>query len=489
MAGRFRSYLRDLCLGLALTLALALGLEGLLRACGPALPAPELSRGFDARASYLVPDPDCAGGFRTQFSEGRSAERRIPPRDVRTRVLLLGGSNTAGLSSSTLEQLLDAGPRDHEVINLGRVGYGSARVAILAEQALELLDPDILFVYSGHNEFVERSFRMDLGPTWIRSLRSLAGRSLLLRSVTDALAPAASLGAGRRPEAWSMEYAKFKGITYDETLVVLELYRENLRAICSAAARHGVPVLLSTVIHNLYSAPFESSLPPSMDPAQVREFDAQHASAIAARPDFLAPLLPSTEHERVHGFDWSAGPQRADAPAMSYGRRPGLGELAGRASGHASVAGWNAKVWQLWGALERLKTRELDPAEEQALARAEVDLQAALGLCPDHPQALFELGLVQQLLGRAPERYVDSLKRAARFDRAPRRGNDATNDVIREVAEEFPGAQLLDADALFASRVPDGLMGWEWMADHCHIVGGAKRVLLEDVAELVRKLE
>jgi len=485
MAGRIRSHFKDLCLGLALTLALALTLEALIRARGHAPPAPDLSRGFDADASYLIPDPQHAGGFRTQFFDGKLPERQIPPRDERTRVLLMGGSNTAGLSAVTLQRLLNANGSQYEVINLGRAGYGSARVAILVDQALELLDPDLLIIYSGHNEFVERSFRMDLGGVWRDALVELAHRSALIRYVAESLEPERAPGSGRRPEAWEMEYKKFKGLQYDGTLKVIAQYRENLRSICQAADDHGVRVLLCTVIHNLYSAPFESTLPADLRPSEVQSFEEHHVAARSRLPGFLAALLPRDEMQRVHGPDWSTGSPRSDAPDAQHGRRPGLGELAGRPSGHPPVEGWNEKVWAVWDALDQFHKGPTGEDQTASLEIAERELRAALEVCPDHPLALFELGLVQQLLGRDPVLFAGSLKLAARYDRAPRRGNDATNDVVRALASEFQHTRLLDADGVFARRVPHGLMGWEWMADHCHIVGGAKAVLLGDMARAV----
>ena len=46
---------------------------------------------------------------------------------------------------------------------------------------------------------------------------------------------------------------------------------------------------------------------------------------------------------------------------------------------------------------------------------------------------------------------------------------------------------LLDSDALFATRVPGGLVGWEWMTDHCHLNRGAATVLMEDVAHAINE--
>ncbi|MFT5050787.1 MAG: hypothetical protein ACI8QZ_002192, partial [Chlamydiales bacterium] len=67
-----RGHLVDLAIGLVLT-AILLGMgEASLRALGMADPGAQadLSRGFDATAAYIVPDPEVTGGWVTQFAEG-----------------------------------------------------------------------------------------------------------------------------------------------------------------------------------------------------------------------------------------------------------------------------------------------------------------------------------------------------------------------------------------------------------------------------------
>ncbi len=95
------------------------------------------------------------------------------------RVFALGGSTTQGepYSNETafpqwmgiaLEQALDT---DVEVINCGGLSYASYRVLAILEEVLEY-DPDLIVVYTGHNEYLEKRSYATKAP-------SLANQTLL----------------------------------------------------------------------------------------------------------------------------------------------------------------------------------------------------------------------------------------------------------------------------------------------------------------------
>ena len=138
---------------------LLVGAEAGLRAAGAAGPWErfELRAGLDDFARYLAPDELVPGGWRTQMYGDAAREVHVPPRDAHARVLLLGGSTVSGLDEKALAATLDAAEpgRGHEVINLGRPGYGAERVLILLRQALPTLKPDIVVVSVGQQEFLE----------------------------------------------------------------------------------------------------------------------------------------------------------------------------------------------------------------------------------------------------------------------------------------------------------------------------------------------
>lgn len=495
---KLKKHLLDAALGLIVTAVLFALLECLLWALGAGEVETNLSRGFDPAGVYLEPDPAVAGGWRTKgFGKGEAKQRVIAPRDDRRRVILFGGSNTGGFPHGVLQTSLNqATPADvrFEVINLGRAGYGSGRVALIFEEALARLDPDVVVIYTGHNEFVERGFQMDLDEEWsgwMKSAAELASTTRTVRWMTEVFSATREVKTAQA-DAWEWEYSKFKGISYEETQQVFAAYADNLRRMCRLALDRGVHVVLSTTVHNRFAPPFESTLPADLDADAVQELTHLRRTALAELPDFFGPLLPQNEQHRVHGWDWKEHPNEPrDLPegAERVGRRPCSGPFADQDPLHPEPWRWNDLVWALYEALAELHAWRDDgegtPEERAAVERAEQRLTAALAICPDHPRVLFELALVEYALGRDEATVVRHFEEAARYDRAPRKSSGATNDLVAAVAAELPDVLLFDADALFSSRMPLGLVGWEWMYDHCHLNAGAGRVLMRDFAQAI----
>lgn len=473
--------------------ALELGLQAF--GLGHQSSASNWSRGFDASASYLVPNPEVEGGYLTQFQRRGGSEHKIAPRTGRPRVLMFGGSNTAGFPYGHLRVKLNelsSRPRYWETVNLGRQGYGSARVRIIFEQALEFLDPDIVILYTGHNEFVERGFEMDLEATDIpddSGPARLARSTRLYRAFANhygTQAKETEVSPQTKPEAWKWEYEKFSGITYEGTLDQMRAYQDNVRAMCEAARARGVEVVLCTIVHNRLSVPFSSTFPDDLAAEERARFEERHAEAQGLLPEFLEPLLPTVESERVHGFDYGNGDNRSTVgEAVLHGNRELTGRLAGRPAMLQIEERWDPKVRVLDECLRRFHGRELDDAQRAAVARAESLLTEALELCPDHPRALFELAVCETLLGRDEARIHEHFEQAGSYDRAPRKGSDMQNRLVREVAEEVEGVVLCDVDAEFEACMPMGLVGWEVMIDHCHLSLGARHVIMEILAETI----
>jgi len=492
-----RRWIRDSALGLGLFAALFACTEGVLRLAGWGAPRADsgLSRGFDRRASYLVQDPNDASAWVTQFGDRKYPEQHIPAKGSATRVILFGGSNTFHFPDELLEETLNGsdGAR-YEVINLGRRGYGSERVSVILEQAVRLLEPDVVVIYSGHNEFVERGFKIDLDEQWesplARGLGLLLERSHTVALVADSLRPDTAY-ANSKPEAWKSEYSKFRDLPYEQTLRYYGAYEQNLVEMIDTARAGGARVLLSTVIHNRLAAPFSSPLKADWDAAQRANFEDLRARIEQALPESLAPVLASVERDRVHHMDWLA-PKRRGAPSERRGALPGLRPSTGPLADQDPKYGvfWQQydKVWRLYDALGKLWARDFDDEERAQLELARTLLEEARVLHPRHALTLFESGVVLYATGADGAEVTELFEAAARLDTAPRKGNGATNARVRAAAAARPGVQLFDADALFASRVPLGLVGWEWMWDHCHLNVGAGEVLMEDLAEALRAM-
>ncbi|MBM3985075.1 MAG: SGNH/GDSL hydrolase family protein [Planctomycetes bacterium] len=257
-----------------LTLVLfALLLEGAPALGGIGDPRRRLSptRGFSPSVSYLVPDPDRPGHVRTQMYDGESPELLIPPRSGKVRVLLFGGSNTEGFPVDRIEGPLQQalpGP-GVEVFNLGRRGYGSERVRILFTQALAL-EPDVVPIYMGHNEFIAQGFAAGLAGRWSRPwLLELTDRLSALHTLNAAVDLASRLSArdtATAPEPWRERdpASAFASFTWERTQLFYGVYEENPRAMVSLARDAGARVVLSTLVGNDFGPPFVSTLQPGL---------------------------------------------------------------------------------------------------------------------------------------------------------------------------------------------------------------------------------
>jgi hypothetical protein len=462
-----------------------------------------LSRGFDRSARYLVPDGQ--GGWRTQMFEVDYLEVDVPDKGERRRVILLGGSNTQGFPERVLEALLNAADPapGWEVVNLGRAGYGSERVSILAEQALAL-DPDVMVIYTGHNEFMERGFALELrGRGALSAVNRVADALGGLRSLNllrEAFQPdLTDRSVDKKPEPREQRDESFKRLQYDETERAFAAYRKNLELICALGAEHDVGLVLCTVLGNDFVPPFVTNYARDLSQAEVDEHRRLTGLARRLIPErYRAHLLPPVYLSQP---DWGIGLRPEELAAREQNPpAPGrvvpplrqqtgpLGEVpatSGRKSTSIEGAHWpDPRVWvsavyDVLDTISAVYARELNDEERADLIRAQRHFAAARALADDAPQAAFEQGLVAFLLGDE-DAALANFRRAAVLDRAPRRGNDVTNGAVRVIAAEHD-VELLDIEQLFRDRSPHGLVGYEIMTDVCHMQPGVRPVLMADL--------
>lgn len=470
LADRWKGRLRDALLGILVTAASIGAAECLLWARGvqPAVAA-DLGSGFDPEVAYVVPDGEQPECWNTRIGMPTIDKVAIPAAGQAERVLLFGGSNTAGFRTRNLARLLNATPggTEFEVFNLGRSGYGSGRVAILFEQALDKLQPDVVLLYAGHNEFVERSFRAELeywDQGWVSSVARLSQHSRVVRLLRD-------VAIGRRPAAhaselrWRTEYGKFMGMEYSATLAEFERYAANMRRMVELARARGVRVVLSTVVFNRFSSPRVSTPGPEVTSAQRAEFAELRKLARAGFPAYFSVLLPPEDILRLRKALW--GRTRGDVAIPFPGLRPLAGPLAGQQP-LFPVGNREELVDLLHDAMARLNGPPT--AEERTgLLGSAAHLDRALTIIPDHAATLFQRGLVGWALGERGEDVRAWLEDSARFDRAPRRATPLVNDHVRAIAGEHSEVELVDLDELMRATSEDGLVGWELMLDHCHL--------------------
>lgn len=480
----------DALVGLALAAIVLIAIEATLAlvGCEKSAGGKEYSRGFSASANYFLPDQETPGGFVTNFYEERAGERRIGPKTTACRILLFGGSNTRGFPAGLLGNYLreKTGGAKYDVVNLGRSGYGSERVRIIFKQALRLLEPDIVLIYSGHNEFVERGFAMDLREHrgGVHSQLTSAVDDTRLFAFFERWFSEQRSSPQLQPEAWEWEYQKFADITYGTTEKYFGAYKHNIRSMCEEARDQGVEVFLSTIVYNRLSMPFSSTLDLSIGPEERGKINGLLGEARNCLPAYSLRLLPESESERLHASDWGHGTtaKRDELVALS-GWRSTTGLLSSTDRHLAPESRWKPRVRKLDAVLARFHRRDWGERTRADLERGESLLNEVLQVCGDHPAALFELGMFEYLLGRDAEVYVGHFEAAGGWDRAPRKGSDVTNNIVRRVAAEFEGVHLIDADAIFQECHEDGLVGWEWMSDHCHLHMGGRIALMDLFSE------
>lgn len=216
------------------------------------------------------------------------------------RVFCLGGSTTygrpygdatsfCGWLRATLPVIEPA--LSWEVVNAGGISYASYRVAAVVDE-IAMYQPDLLVVYTGHNEFLEeRTYRgMRDTPGWRRWLdRRLRGlRSYALLEAALGRGARRTTTANRDTLAAEVKTRLDSSIgldayTRDDELAanVAEHFRLNLERIVHRGRRSGAEVMLIVPADNLSdSAPFKSELSSDLAEDKVAEF---HATLEAGR--------------------------------------------------------------------------------------------------------------------------------------------------------------------------------------------------------------
>jgi tetratricopeptide (TPR) repeat protein len=215
---------------------------------------------------YLTPQRAVLHSFNYQQFKARK-----PPNGF--RVFVLGGSSAYGFPWGAavafprfLQDALQASwpEKEIEVVNASGMSYGSHRLRILASEILHY-QPDLLIVYGGHNEFVERRFYRDglgrrpeldvarwvLGHGRLYSLMTRFYEGILRarqtrETITDPGKPSTGELLGM-----DVDRDPARNVGDAERGDVHRVFEENFRAIVAMARQAGVPVLLCTVPSNV----------------------------------------------------------------------------------------------------------------------------------------------------------------------------------------------------------------------------------------------
>lgn len=228
------------------------------------------------------------------------------------RIFCLGGSTTYGRPfdgrtsfSRWLEDLLKASApgRSPQVINAGGISYASYRIVPLVREILSY-HPDLVVLYTGHNEFLERRtyaglFDQGSGLIGIRAmLDKLNTYQALKRVLTPLIAP----GRGRTDSPGSSDVEKEpKSVLKDEVTAILDrsagldLYHRdeaftqgvirhfsyNLKTIIWLCKNAEVPLILIQPASNLKDfSPFKSEHDVRLSVGVRKELDGKLREAV-----------------------------------------------------------------------------------------------------------------------------------------------------------------------------------------------------------------
>ena len=224
-------------------------------------------RTSDARLGYFRP---------VSFSASKSPDT--------FRIFCLGGSTVQGrpfavetaFSSWLQLQLEIADPtRNWEVVNCGGISYASYRLLPIVEEVMHYA-PDLIILYTGHNEFLEqRSYPHLTQPTAWQSLSQTALRNIrTVHLANDLWNDWTGQSINRKPVQFAQEVEaildKQSGLTEYQRdpewqAGVIEHFKFNITRIIEICTNHQVPLYLANPASNLGSCtPFKSSPTPDL---------------------------------------------------------------------------------------------------------------------------------------------------------------------------------------------------------------------------------
>ncbi len=324
-----RSRFRDVLFGLVACLTFFLLVEGALRLVGFPPPAEggDPFVGFSGIHLLFRVENGIAHTAPEKLKYFNEASFKVPKPSGTVRVFCFGGSTTYGhpFDGRTsfprwLQDLLNAADPQHtyEVLNAGGISYASYRILPLVKETLKY-QPDLMVVYTGQNEFLERrtySGLMDK-PTGFLALRARLESFNTFRAMQTLLQPFTSADRKTGSSPKSSQDSR-KPVLQGEVSAILdrsaglELYHRddafskgveehldhNLRGIISACANAGVPLILVQPASNLKDfSPFKSESSPGLSAADKREImsNAARLQKLVDSGNFQATVEPIQE--------------------------------------------------------------------------------------------------------------------------------------------------------------------------------------------------
>lgn len=276
-----------------MTLAVLALLEGLARLfLGPPVAPVHVLPAQGDRDQWLA----LSGSLVTAVYQDPEPLPPFPKTPTGHRVLVLGGSSVHVGGGTRVEAEFPEVMADRlqaEVLNLGAPGLDSFDLVELLREAT-LVEPDVVVVYTGHNDFGNAYFQERFGGTsgaaraWTRrGLEHLQLYAWLRRS----LGPRDGVARGRADGAVG-EVAEMDALRRERTLDYLEA---NLRQLVWMTRSAGARPVLVTPISNVFSPPISTRC---FDACADELFQAQ--AWVAARDaDWEGVRAPSEAQERI----------------------------------------------------------------------------------------------------------------------------------------------------------------------------------------------
>ena len=227
------------------------------------------------------------------------------------RIFVLGGSTARGYPyyyngsfSSMLRVMLQKSyPNIYfEVVNLAMVAVNSYTVQDIAREIWRY-QPDLVLVYSGHNEFygalgvgsleqLGTSRKLVLTYLWLNRFKTVQLLRQLARGIMGALGGGTSELA---PNMTLMEHlAARRSIAHGSPLYrkAMTIFQQNMAEVVELCRNHRVPLLLGTLVSNVHhQPPFTDTFHPETDTATWQQLFRKALQAPPHQADSLFQQL------------------------------------------------------------------------------------------------------------------------------------------------------------------------------------------------------
>jgi len=426
----------------------------ILNVADPAL-AEDPYFGFKNYVNVFIADPKDASMLMInprRVKWGANNEAMVPqamlkrPPNNNYRIMLFGGSNTKYLYPETWvmkDKLQRKYPdREIEIINLGGDAFGTHRIVKMFEEAVKY-KPDLLLVYSGHNEFVEKRFYHNIleEPEWVSGVVNILGnfRFYVFARQTIRDIKSSLFGFYSKKEIEEHQTGKVmldKDVDIDWDLYynprfkseVLKQYEDNLGKMARIARDNKIRMALCTV----------------------------------SSPDLIPPRAPCFDPD-IGEKDWKKVRRLMD-----------------------SVRGILNRYTVYFGKSDKFHLAA------KAIAKAKPVIEQAGKIAPDDGDILYWQGFMKYF----EQDYASAkslLLESAKHDCTPHRATPLTNAIVRKVAGLY-GLHLIDIESLINKSQPDNVNfgvdmegkedaseGLFW--DYCHLNVVGKKITLNKFAD------